>query len=82
MELKPFLKSMPDPAVREVFAKQCGTSIGHLTNVANGSKPCGTELAVAIEIETARAVTRQELCPDTWRRRWPELRAQAEQQGA
>lgn len=79
MDLKPFLKSLPDTAAREAFALRCGSTIGHLTNVANGHKPCGTELAVCIEAESDRQVTRQELCPETWRARWPELR---EKQGA
>lgn len=73
MQLKPYLKSLPDAAAREAFAGRCDTTIGHLQNVANGHKPCGTELAVAIEIQSKREVTRQELCPETWPKRWPEL---------
>ena len=73
MDLKPFLKSLPDVPAREAFALRCGSTIGHLTNVANGHKSCSTELAVCIEAESGRQVTRQELCPDNWRARWPEL---------
>lgn len=79
MDLKPFLKSLPDVAAREAFALRCGSTIGHLNNVANGHKSCGTELAVCIEQFSGRQVSRQELCPTTWRGRWPEL---LEQQGA
>jgi DNA-binding transcriptional regulator YdaS (Cro superfamily) len=83
MELKPYLQSLPNAAAREAFATRCGTSIGHLNNVANGynDKKCSTELAVAIELESCGVVTRQELCPDNWQARWPELRPQQVAQG-
>jgi DNA-binding transcriptional regulator YdaS (Cro superfamily) len=73
MDLKTFLKSLPDEEAREAFGRQCGSTLGHLRNVSYGQRPCAPELAVAIERESTRQVTRQELCPDNWRRVWPEL---------
>jgi len=72
MDLKTYLKSLPADADREAFALRCGTTLGHMRNVMYGYKPCATDLAVSIERESARAVTRQEL-RDDWARHWPEL---------
>lgn len=72
MDLKTFIKSLPDDDARDAFAKRCDTSLGHLKNVMYGYKPCATDLAVNIERESGRAVTRQEL-RDDWVRHWPEL---------
>jgi hypothetical protein len=74
MDLKTYLKSLPDEAAREAFAGRCQTSIGHLRNVMYGIKSCATDLAVHIERESGKAVTRQEL-RDDWANHWPELAA-------
>ena len=71
MQLIDYLKSMTNDD-RTVFAKRCGTSDRHLTNVAYGYKPCGIALAVAIERESAGSVTRKVLRGD-WKLYWPEL---------
>jgi len=60
---------------REAFATKCGTTAGHMRNVAYGYKLPSTELAVAIELHSKRAVTRQEMFPGTFKQKWPELRA-------
>ncbi len=52
MNLKKYLMALL-PSERGEFALRCGTTIGHLSNVANGYKPCSPELAVAIERESA-----------------------------
>jgi DNA-binding transcriptional regulator YdaS (Cro superfamily) len=70
MELKAFLSPM-SPEQREAFAESCGSSAGHLRNICYG-KSCAPALAVAIEINSDGAVTRQEL-RDDWRQIWPEL---------
>ena len=75
VNLKEFLKTLPSEAERDAFAGRCETSLGHLRNVMYGYKPCGPELAVCIERESNRVVTRIELCPATWHRIWPELAA-------
>lgn len=71
VDLKTYLQSLP-LAQREKFALKCGTTLGHLTNVMYGYKPCGPELAVAIERESLKKVSRRELRGD-WHRIWPEL---------
>lgn len=63
MRLLDFLKTLR-PSERGAFAARCGTSRGHLTNVAYGYKPCGESLAIQLERETAGAVTVEELRPD------------------
>lgn len=50
-------------ADRDALARRCGTSRQHLTNIAYG-KTCGEKLAVAIDRETAGAVTVEDLRPD------------------
>lgn len=77
MDLKTFIKALPSEDAREAFAIRCGTTLGHMRNVMYGYKPCGPELAVSIERESAKAVERPELCPDNWRQIWPELVAAA-----
>lgn len=62
MDLKAFLHSMPVPD-RESFAVRCGTSYGHLRNVAYG-KPCAEKLAINIDRESGGVVTCESLCPD------------------
>ncbi len=59
MKLKPYLLSMPINQ-RQIFAARCGTSYGHLRNVAYG-KSCAQELAIAIERESGGVVTVAEL---------------------
>jgi hypothetical protein len=60
---------------RDAFAVKCGTSRKHLQNVAYGYKLPSTELAVAIEANSRRAVTRQEMFPGNFKQKWPELKA-------
>lgn len=72
MELIDYLKPMSQ-AQRDDFAKECGSSAGHLNNVAYGYKPCGIALAVAIEQHSGGIVTRKTLRKEDWQRYWPEL---------
>lgn len=72
MDLKTYLKSLPDEAAREAFAVRCKTTLGHMRNVMYGYKPCATDLAVLIERESGTAVRRPEL-RDDWAAHWPEL---------
>lgn len=53
---------MPVPD-RESFAARCGTSYGHIRNVAYG-KPCAEKLAINIDRESGGVVTCESLCPD------------------
>ncbi len=72
MKLLPYLLSKTKPD-RDAFAVLCGTTLGHITNIAYGMKSCGPELAVNIERESGGAVTRRELRPRDWARIWPEI---------
>lgn len=75
MDLRTYLRTMtPDEA--RAFAARCGTTRGSLRNVEYGFRPCATDLAVRIERESGRLVTRQEL-RDDWRNHWPELAVEA-----
>lgn len=72
MEFKPFFFGL-SPAERESFARKCETSVGHLQNVAYGFRPASAELAVLIERNSKKRVTRVDLFPDRFSRIWPEL---------
>jgi len=63
MDLKTFLRSL-SLRDRAVFAGRCGTSAGHLRNLSYGYRTCDAGLAIAIERETAGAVTCEELRDD------------------
>lgn len=71
MDLKSYFYSLP-PADRERFAKEAGTTLGHLRNCVYGYKPVSPALAVSIERLSHRKVTRRELRTD-WLDIWPEL---------
>ena len=49
---------------RTAFAERCGTTFGHLRNVAYGYKHCAESLAIAIERESNRTVRCEQLRPD------------------
>lgn len=49
---------------REQFAQRCGTTYGHLRNVAYGQKPAGEKLCILVERESARGVLCESLRPD------------------
>lgn len=72
MDLKTHISNMTVED-RDLFAEKCGTSRGHLQNVAYGYRTCAPALAVAIEKASDRVVTRKSLCPNDWHRIWPEL---------
>jgi DNA-binding transcriptional regulator YdaS (Cro superfamily) len=70
MDLKSYLSPLSADQ-REAFAKRCGTTRGHLQNVAYG-KTCAPALATAIELNSGGKVKRKDL-RDDWKRIWPEL---------
>lgn len=71
------LRGMPDATAQERFAEECGTTIGHLRNVAYGHKSCGPALARAIEERTEGAVTRRDMRPDDAHLIWPDIKTTA-----
>jgi len=73
MDLKAYLKSLPDEDAREAFAAACGTSAGHMRNcVYVEGKQLAPATCVLVEKVTAGAVSRRELRED-WAAIWPEL---------
>lgn len=62
-----------DALARKDLAERVGTSVGHLTNFSYGYTMLNPAVCVAIERESACAVTRQELRPSDWKEIWPEL---------
>ena len=62
MDFKAYLLAIP-VSERAAFAARCGTTYGHLRNVAYG-KSCAESLALAIERETGGAVPLEGLRPD------------------
>lgn len=53
-----------DPTDQQAFAKRCGTSVGYIRKAVSIGQKFGESLAIAIERETAGAVTCEELRPD------------------
>ena len=71
-KLLKYLNSLETSEQKE-FADRCNTSVGYLRNAVSSNKLLGAELCVLIEQESAGVVIRQELCPNCWKERWPEL---------
>lgn len=62
-----------DAQERKDFAREVGTSVGHLTNFSYGYTVLKPAVCVAVERKSGGEVTRQELRADDWRDIWPEL---------
>lgn len=63
-QLKDFLLQMP-VAKRRVFAKECGTTLGQLTQIYCGNRSCNPTLAIEIDKHSKGAVKCDVLCPNT-----------------
>lgn len=72
-QLRTYLRGLADDRQRKSFAETCGTTIGHLRNVAYGLRPLAAETCVSVERATSGTVTRRDLRPDDWWLIWPEL---------
>lgn len=73
MTLSEYLKPLSSEQQDE-FACRCGTTAGHLKQVAGGWRRCGEALAINIERESGRAVLCETLRPDV---DWAYIRATA-----
>ena len=74
MDLKTyFFDTLLTPDDRDSFARKCGTTKGHMQNVAYGYRKPSPELAVAVERVSEKKVTRREMYPETFAGIWPEL---------
>jgi len=72
MDLKTYIStSARGTASKLAAALQISPS--YLSQMASGDSPISPERCVAIERETANAVTRKELKPNDWWLIWPEL---------
>lgn len=81
MDFKTFFFGL-SPDERLKFAQQADTSVGHLNNVAYGNSSANPILCVAIERISKRAVSRQDLKPDSFAAIWPELASAKKRKGA
>jgi DNA-binding transcriptional regulator YdaS (Cro superfamily) len=74
MELKEFLRQLPDDLSREAFAKACGTSLGHMKNTFYvAGKALAPAVCVRVERMSEGKVRRWELRTLDWALIWPEL---------
>lgn len=62
-QLKSFLASLTIEE-KEVFAKQCSTTIGYLNQIMYGNSKCSASLAIKIDKESNGLVSCDLLCPD------------------
>lgn len=69
--LRIFLNALPVPD-QEVFARECGTSVGYLRKAMSTGARLGVELCVSIEKASHRKVVCEDLRPDV---DWAYLRA-------
>lgn len=73
MDLKTYLFNL-SVSERDQFARDCDSTLGHMQNVAYGYRTASTEMAVSIESVSKGKVTRVEMFPDSYWKKWPELR--------
>lgn len=66
-----YLATLP-PDQRDAFAQRCGTTVGYLRKAVSAGQRIGESLAIAIERESCRAVTVEEIRPDV---DWAYIRA-------
>jgi hypothetical protein len=80
MKLYDYLRSLPDDAARQDFAKRCGTTANYLWNIARAfDKPAPKarrtqhKMSRLIERESNNLVRRWESNPEDWHITWPEI---------
>lgn len=71
MDLKTYIQADRGRASR--LADKLGISRSYLSQLASGKAPLSAKRCVAIERETEREVTRQEMKPSEWADIWPDL---------
>jgi DNA-binding transcriptional regulator YdaS (Cro superfamily) len=72
-KLLAYLNSLDQPA-QKAFAEACGTTVGYLRKAISINQLLSAAVCVAIERETNRFVSRQDLRSDDWEAIWPELK--------
>lgn len=63
MNLLEYVKQLP-AADQPDFARRCGTTIGHLMQVARGNRRAGEYLCINIDRETGGVIRCESLRPD------------------
>lgn len=71
--LRDFLNGM-SRREQEKFAEKCGTTIGYLRKACYKNSELGTEISVAIEQVSRKKITRIDLHPERYMKKWPELK--------
>lgn len=69
MDLRSYLRTLT-PDGRRAFAKDIGTTIGHLNNMASGQSAISPVYSAQIELKSKGAVPRHETRPDDYLRIW------------
>lgn len=62
-QITTYLSTLP-AGERDAFAARCGTTVGYLRKAVSISQRLGEGLCIAIERESARAITVEQLRPD------------------
>jgi DNA-binding transcriptional regulator YdaS (Cro superfamily) len=62
-ELRAYLKTL-SPVEQEAFAARCKTTIGYLRKALSKGQAIGESIVIAMERESARAVTCESIRPD------------------
>ena len=57
-----------------VLARLVDLSPAYLNQICTGLRQIPIEHMAAFELASQQAVTRQQMCPDNWKRIWPELK--------
>ena len=79
-KLRAYLKTLTTEE-QAAFALRCGTSLGYLRKALSVGQRISEGLAMRIEVESARSVRAEEICPEApWSRfREPELATTAKE---
>jgi DNA-binding transcriptional regulator YdaS (Cro superfamily) len=72
MNLKQYILNS-DRGTAATLAEKLNISASYLSQLASGKAPISTERAVEIELHTDGIVTREEMFPDSYLAKWPEL---------
>ncbi len=72
MTLKQYILNS-DRGTAAILAEKLNISPSYLSQLASGNAPISTERAVEIEIFTNGLVTRQQMFPESYLAKWPEL---------
>jgi DNA-binding transcriptional regulator YdaS (Cro superfamily) len=72
MNLKEYIQKS-DRGASATLAEKLKISPSYLSQLASGKAPISTERAVEIEVHTDGVVTREEMFPDSYLAKWPEL---------